>query len=338
MAAYTGIQGQNILIVSSDPANPTEGQIWYNSTSNLLKGYQFAIVNSFASGGNLPTSLNVAKGFGTQTAALIAGGSQSPGSPQTGVLLYNGTSWSPTTAFNTNRGAFGAIGVSQTAGIIMGGYVAPDYSTATESWNGSSWTTVNTLNIARGTGAGIGTSSAGLWAVGDTPAGDAQTSVSAWNGTSWTAAPSTNTGRNAFPAGFGTQTAGIIAGGRLAPPSNTNATESYNGTSWTTVPATLNTTRRNMGSVGTQTAGLAFGGSTGPSLVPEVLTGATELWNGTAWTSNPTGLATARMNLAPVGTSALALGAGGYNAVPGITSATEEWTGQALLVKTLTTS
>jgi hypothetical protein len=40
MAAYTGIQGQNILIVSSDPSNPTEGQIWYNSTSNLLKGYQ----------------------------------------------------------------------------------------------------------------------------------------------------------------------------------------------------------------------------------------------------------------------------------------------------------
>ena len=46
MVAYTGIQGQNILIVSSDPANPTEGQIWYNSTTNLLKGYQFAAVNA----------------------------------------------------------------------------------------------------------------------------------------------------------------------------------------------------------------------------------------------------------------------------------------------------
>jgi hypothetical protein len=53
MAAYTGIQGQNILIVSSDPANPTEGQIWYNSTTNLLKGYANVVINAWASGGNL---------------------------------------------------------------------------------------------------------------------------------------------------------------------------------------------------------------------------------------------------------------------------------------------
>ena len=44
MAQYTGIQGQNILIVSSDPANPTEGQIWYNTTTNLLKGYALPIL------------------------------------------------------------------------------------------------------------------------------------------------------------------------------------------------------------------------------------------------------------------------------------------------------
>jgi hypothetical protein len=39
MATYTNIQGQNILIVSSDPANPTVGQMWYNTTSNTLKAY-----------------------------------------------------------------------------------------------------------------------------------------------------------------------------------------------------------------------------------------------------------------------------------------------------------
>ena len=39
MATYTNIQGQNILIVSSDPANPTIGQIWYNTTSNTLKAF-----------------------------------------------------------------------------------------------------------------------------------------------------------------------------------------------------------------------------------------------------------------------------------------------------------
>jgi hypothetical protein len=338
MSTYYGTYGQKVQYLASDPSDPQTGQVWYNSTSATLKVRQLGTVNAFASGGNLPGSLQGAAGFGTQTAGLIAGGNPGPG-PSTAVLLYNGTSWSPTTAFNTNRSAFGAIGVSQTAGIIMGGYEGgPTYSTATESWNGSSWTTVNTLNISRGSGAAIGTSVAGLWGVGDTPAGDAQTSFSAWNGTSWTSAPNTNTGRNGSPAAFGTQTAGLIAGGRLAPPSNTNATELYNGTSWTSNPTGLNTTRRNMGSAGTQTAGLAFGGATNPSLVPEVLTGATELWNGTSWTSNPTGLATARRSLASVGTSSLAFGAGGYNAVPGITSATEEWSGIVDQTKTVTVS
>jgi hypothetical protein len=34
MAEYINIKGQNIEVVASDPANPTLGQIWYNSTSN----------------------------------------------------------------------------------------------------------------------------------------------------------------------------------------------------------------------------------------------------------------------------------------------------------------
>jgi hypothetical protein len=38
MADYINIYGQDILAVASDPANPTLGQIWYNTTSNTLKG------------------------------------------------------------------------------------------------------------------------------------------------------------------------------------------------------------------------------------------------------------------------------------------------------------
>jgi hypothetical protein len=38
MADYINIYGQDILAVASDPANPTVGQIWYNTTSNTLKG------------------------------------------------------------------------------------------------------------------------------------------------------------------------------------------------------------------------------------------------------------------------------------------------------------
>tara|TARA_R110002020_G_scaffold93301_4_gene225167 strand:- start:669 stop:821 length:153 start_codon:yes stop_codon:yes gene_type:complete len=39
MATYSTLAGQTIQVIAGDPANPVEGQIWYNSTSNVLKGY-----------------------------------------------------------------------------------------------------------------------------------------------------------------------------------------------------------------------------------------------------------------------------------------------------------
>jgi hypothetical protein len=93
MAAYTGIQGQNILIVSSDPANPTEGQIWYNSTTNLLKGYANVVTNAWASGGDLGTARYVLGGSGTQTAGLAFGGYTTT-SNSANTESYNGTAWS----------------------------------------------------------------------------------------------------------------------------------------------------------------------------------------------------------------------------------------------------
>tara|TARA_R110000772_G_scaffold44631_1_gene102631 strand:- start:46 stop:210 length:165 start_codon:yes stop_codon:yes gene_type:complete len=38
MATYKEIHGTNIEILSSDPSNPVIGQIWYNTSSNTLKG------------------------------------------------------------------------------------------------------------------------------------------------------------------------------------------------------------------------------------------------------------------------------------------------------------
>ena len=37
MATYRSIVGQKIKKVTSDPSNPIEGQMWYNSTSGNLK-------------------------------------------------------------------------------------------------------------------------------------------------------------------------------------------------------------------------------------------------------------------------------------------------------------
>jgi len=40
MAAYKTLKGQSIRKVAQDPTNPLLGEIWYNTTLGLLKGYK----------------------------------------------------------------------------------------------------------------------------------------------------------------------------------------------------------------------------------------------------------------------------------------------------------
>ena len=40
MTTFKEIRGTAIQSVSSDPTNPEEGQIWYNNTIGVLKGYK----------------------------------------------------------------------------------------------------------------------------------------------------------------------------------------------------------------------------------------------------------------------------------------------------------
>ena len=37
MTTYKEIRGTNIEAVASDPSNPVEGQVWYNTTTNVVK-------------------------------------------------------------------------------------------------------------------------------------------------------------------------------------------------------------------------------------------------------------------------------------------------------------
>jgi hypothetical protein len=80
----------------------------------------------------------------------------------------------------------------------------------------------------------------------------------------------------------------------------------------------LNTARFVLAGAGTQTAALAFGG------IPPI-TGATEEYNGTSWTS-PGSLNTARGYLGGAGTQTAALAFGGYDGTA-VTGATEEYDG-----------
>ena len=79
MTTYKEIIGTNIEVVSSDPSNPVEGQVWYNSTTGLLKGLSISTVGSWSTGGSLNNARKSPAGSGTQTAGLAFGGHETVG-------------------------------------------------------------------------------------------------------------------------------------------------------------------------------------------------------------------------------------------------------------------
>jgi len=144
MAGYKEIAGTNIEIRSSNPDNPAIGQVWYNSTDDVLRYKEPDGANTWATGGNLNTGRRLLIGTGTQSSALACAGVSS-----TNTELYNGSSWTEVNDINVGRYLMAGFG-TQSASIGCGGFGPPTGTTATESWNGSSWTEVNDLNTARG--------------------------------------------------------------------------------------------------------------------------------------------------------------------------------------------
>ena len=340
MATYKGIQGFTIQNLSADPSNPIEGQVWYNSTSNVWKVEEATTVGAWATGNNLNTARRELAGLGTQTSAVAAGGYSDPGLPdpnadQNVTELYDGTSWTNSGNLGTARRRLAGAGI-QTSAVVFGGYIGPTDTTTgvTEEFNGSTWSPSNPLNTARNRLGGAGIQTAAL-AFGGTPDPSPTNVTEKYDGTSWTNQNNMNTGRQQLMSS-GTQTAALAAGGFLIPPVPTaasSATEEYDGTSWATSNP-LNTARWGLAGGGIQTSTLAFGGTTPGN------TGATEEYDGTSWATSPGSLATARNSLGGAGTqtAALAFG-GGVPAPPTGTNATEEWTGPGVAVtKTITVS
>ena len=137
MAEYINIRGQSIEVVASDPANPTQGQIWYNSTSNTLKGLGVSTAGSWATGNNMNTARSGLAGTGTQTAAVGFGG-ENPGGATGATENYDGTSWSPSGSLVTTRRELAGAGI-QTAALAFGGKVvtSPPVTAATEEYTGA---------------------------------------------------------------------------------------------------------------------------------------------------------------------------------------------------------
>ena len=331
MTTYKGINGFAVQSVASDPSPLDEGQVWYNNATYAFKLASVTTAGTWAAGGTKPSAQDQLAGAGTQTSALAFGGAV-PSDGASSTELYNGTSWtSNPTGLGTARRALGGCG-TQTAALAFGGKTTANVS-STETWNGSTWSPSPAsypASPAVAFMAAAGTQTAAL-GFGGVPTGPTVTNQTfEFDGSSWTTGGNMNTARRKM-AGFGTQTAALAAGGLDDVTPALSAVESYNGTSWTATTSLPSAVGGNSGA-GTQTLGLSFGGDTPAS------TGATVLWNGSSWTTNPNSMATSRGTLAGAGTQAAGLAFGG-NTGSGATGATEEFTGPGVpQTKTITTS
>ena len=115
--------------------------------------------------------------FGTQTAALSAGGYSTAYIAQTET--WNGTSWTEVNPLLSARASFAGAGIT-TAGLVYGGDEPGAGTKKTELWDGTCWTEVGDLATAiQGQGGG-GASSTAAFSTGGNPSYKAATEL--WDG------------------------------------------------------------------------------------------------------------------------------------------------------------
>ena len=327
MATYYDINGQKVQNLATDPSPVTEGQVWYNTTSNTAKVQSYSASGTFSTAPNMNAEHTSSGAAGITTAALCFGSSTPAGGHEKSES-YDGTSWTNTndmTQFGDYCNGFG----TQTAAVAAGDG-GPSPAKHSSLWDGTSWAAGNPTVQYGYAGVGLGTQTAGMLASrsdGDGGPGNANY-VELFDGTCWTnSANDLNTGGN-NAEGTGIQTAAIIIGGV----GRGNATEEYNGGAWTSVNST-NSPQSSGNASGNQTSAVVFAGNGGIC----------ELWNGTCWSTNPGSMITPRSSVnntvgaGPAGTSTTSLALGG-----GPSSATritvEEYTGPGPATVTISSS
>jgi len=332
MTTFKEIRGQLIRSVSSDPANPQLGEIWYNNTIGVLEGYQ-TIAAAWVSGGASANGASSRIGFGVQTAGIAAGGANLADN-QTFVEEYNGSTWSSETAMPVKRQDGGGAGTT-TAGLVWCGEGPTNLNTSIE-YDGSTWTSGGNYPItARGV-RGSGTQTAAIGDGGNTPPPGASNVSAEYNGTAWTAGNNLPTNRIAA-ATSGTQTAALATTGKDAVPnpSVTNYNTSYDGTSWT-VETVYPLALRQAVSTGTSSSANLVAGGVGATPFSDAVV-STNSWNGTSWTAEAD-LGTKVTHGNGAGTSSASYINGGAQDYPSYPTTTQDFTGAFVGTKTLTTS
>ena len=289
MADYINIKGQNIEVVASDPANPTQGQIWYNSTSNTLKGLGVSTAGAWATSGTMNNGRINGGSTGTQTAGLFFTGHNPPAPGNSNATeSYDGSTWTTVPAtVGTARYVIAYAG-TQTAALAAGGYSTTDVSSV-EEYDGSTWTTATSLPSVRRYPGGAGTQTAAVVIGGlSGPNYPGINNTEEYDGSTWT-------GGGAYPTALvgigaaGTLTAAIASGGFNGDWPAFNSANEYNGSAWTSSNNLLNFRYPNDMS-GIQTAALAFAGTPGTLSPGNPL--AVESYDGTCFSADTNALAT----------------------------------------------
>ena len=320
MSTYEQLRGARLKFLDQDPANATDGQVWYNSTTgkDRVQG-----IGTGAWSSSSPTLNEFSYGSCSLQAAQTAGIFGAGGSnPKNKSESYDGTGYTSEANLTNARGnseCGGGGGTATTALCMHGTPGGGPIIANTEEYNGTTWSEIADLNQSRVQVSGAGTNTAAICFSGSNGPGDTSYNNSEeWNGTSWTEGNNLSSARR-NSSGNGVQTSAISIGGVQPPGTVLNSVEEYDGTSWTAgtnYPSNI----RGVGIIAsTSTDAIGFGGNNPPSAIPAV--GAKQ-YDGTSWTA-VADLATTKQNPMAGGTTSagLAVGGPGGSAI----STTEEW-------------
>ena len=210
-----------------------EGQVWYNTTSTVLKGFA-AVGSGVWASGNAPSASRYGTGSaGTSTAGLqFAGYSNDTTAIALNTETYDGTTWTEVGDLGTQRYGITGCGTT-TAGLVFGGQgPPPGMQDATESYNGTSWTSVNDDLLGRSSFGAAGTLTDGIAYGGEDPGWPTGVlTTTGYDGTNWSTRPSLTTQHHSGGYSGAGSTDNFFAGGGPSggTPDNVTTTEEFSG-------------------------------------------------------------------------------------------------------------
>jgi len=273
----TGTVIRNMQATGSYTSAVTNGGI--SSVAHINQTNEWDGTN-WSTGNGSPISGYGRIGFGTQTAAVFAGGQNGPSTVYNTINEYDGTNWtsSPGTLAQPTRSARGTG--TQTAGFICGGSDGdpPTFLNQSYDYDGTCMAAVTSMPTVTQNHSGGGTTKDLFVAYGGQvpPGGAATAATVVWNGSSWTTANNMNNTAQNFAGTFASSTSALSAASSWP---SVSPNEEWDGTCWSTI-ANLNLQRAQASGTGTGANAFVAGGYDNSG--GDQNTEATELWTGAA--------------------------------------------------------